>query len=317
MRRALLLAACLSSASAGPSLGCAATRATFAAPRDYASYRRWVLAEGLGEKLAAGWAYLRDHKSGEWREEVAAWFFPAEQRFWTEAGRTPGGAAAYLQYLPDGPHAEEERTFLRAWEIEQREGPLRAKKALEEARKKAEAARKALGEAVEGWTRRALSIESWREERKHLEAGTFGDAYFRAPPAPICDQDGCSKYLTFSYPVPEMTTPIDRTAVLEVRVETTAGLLTAVSLVLPKRGFVHWLEGTEGRPIDGADPAAREESITRARNRVETIVRAARGGGCTTNEADEMRLVTCGDLRVAIGTSLAGDDVIRFVNLAQ
>ncbi|MBI2393156.1 MAG: hypothetical protein HYV09_26460 [Deltaproteobacteria bacterium] len=317
MTRALMLAAGLSLAAPTlGSLGCAATRATFAAPRDYAAYRQWVLADGFGEKLAAAWAYLRVQERGEWRDEVARWFFPAEQKFWTEAGRTPGGAAAYLQYLPDGPHAEEERTFLRAWEIEQREGPLRAKKALEEARKKAEVARKALGEAVEAWTRRAIAVGSWREEQKQLEAGAFGDAYFRAPPAPICDQDGCSKYLTFTYPVPEMTTPIDRTAVLEVRVETTAGLLTAVSLVLPKRGFVQWLEGTEGRPIDGGDPSARAESITRARNRVETIVREVRGGACTTDEADEVRRITCGDLRVAIGTSLAGDDVIRIVSLA-
>ena len=96
---------------------CAWSRGTFAPPHDYHDYRTFALAEGLGPKLHAAWVYLQAHKEGEFRDEVARWFFPAEQKFWTEAGRTPGGAAAYLQHLPDGPHAEEERTFLRAWEI--------------------------------------------------------------------------------------------------------------------------------------------------------------------------------------------------------
>lgn len=296
--------------------GCAWSRGTFAAPRDYHDYRRFALTEPLGEKLGAAWTYLREHKDGEFREEVERWFFPMEQRFWSEAGRTPGGAAAYLKVMPDGPHAEEERTFLRAWEIEQREGPLRAKKALEEAKAKAEAARRALGEAIESWTRLALAIETFREERSKLEGSKFGAAYFKSGPAPVCDQDGCSKYLSFTYSVPEAETAVDHTAVLEVRVESVAGLLTGVSLVLPKRGFLNWLEGTEERHLDLTEPAVRTESVMRARNRVESIVRDVRGGGCVTDEADEFRRIVCNELRVAIGTTLAGDDMIRIVSFA-
>ncbi len=297
------------------SLGCAATRGTFAPPRDYADYRMFVLAEGMGEKLGAAWTYLRRNPDGEYKEEVAKWFFPTEAKFYDEAGRTPGGAAAYLQFLPDGPHAEEERTFLRAFEIEKREGPLRAKRALEEARKKAEAARRALGDAVESWTRRALTIETWQSDKSALEAGKFGQAYFKETPTPICDAEGCSKFFTFTYPVPEVDTALDRNAVLEVRVELTAGLLTGVTLVLPKRGFLQWLEGTEGRPIDMNDAAARSESIVRARNRIESIVREVRGGGCTTDEEETSRRVTCGDMRVTIGTTPNGDDLVRIINL--
>jgi hypothetical protein len=220
-----------------------------------------------------------------------------------------------LKFLPDGPHAEEERTFLRAFEIERIEGPKRAKKALEEAKAKAEAARKALGNAVEGWTRRALAIESWQEEKKTLEASKFGEAYFKEQPAPICDADGCSKYYTFTYAVPEVDTALDRNAVLEVRVELTAGLLTAVTFVLPKRGFLLWMEGSEERAVELNDPAMRSESIVRARNRVESIVREVRGGGCSTDEEEATRRVTCGDIRVAIGTTPNGDDVVRIINL--
>jgi len=307
MKRLLLIAVL--------TLGCAASRGTFAPSSDYADYRRFVLSEGMGEKLSAAWTYIRRHPDGEYREEVSKFFFPTEAKFYEEAGRTPGGAAAYLQFLPDGPHAEEERTFLRAFEIERVEGPLRAKRALEEARARAEASRKALGNAVESWTRKALAIESWQQEKSVLEASKFGVEYFKEPPAPICDAEGCSKFYTFTYPVPEVDTALDRNAVLEVRVELTAGLLTAVTLVLPKRGFMQWLEGSEGRAIELNDPATRSESIVRARNRIESIVREVRGGGCGTDEEETTRRVTCGDIRVAIGTTPSGDDVIRMINL--
>lgn len=296
-------------------LGCGMSRGTFAAPRDYADYREYALADNMGDKLGAAWRYLRRHPTGEFKEEIAKWFFPAEEKFFTSAGHTAGGATAYLELMPDGPHAVEARRFLDTFERERIEGPLREKRALEEARKKAEAARRALGDAVEAWTRRALAIETWKQPQAALDGSKFGDEY-KKPPPPICDEDGCSKYFTFVYPVPEVATAIDRTTVLEVRLEITAKLLTAVTLVLPKRGFVHWLEGSEGRAIDGSDAAARNESIVRARNRIESIVREVRGGGCATDEENLLRRITCGDIRVAIGTTPAGDDVVRIFSLA-
>lgn len=296
-------------------VGCAASRGTFAPPRDYAAYREFVLAESMGEKLGAAWRYIRHHHDGEYREEVTKWFFPAEERFFREAGHTAGGASAYLELMPDGPHAEESQRFLAAFEKERIEGPLRAKRELEAARKKADDARHALGEAVERWTRLALTVDSWREPRSKLEAHKLGAEYWGTSPAPICDDDGCSKYFTFLYPVPDLSTPRDRTAILEVRLEITAGLLTAVTLVLPKRGFVYWLEGSEGKPVDPADATTRNDSVIRARNRIESIVREVRGGGCTTDEEELLRRITCGDIRAAIGTTPSGDDVVRIFSL--
>ena len=307
MRRALIITLL--------TLSCAASRGTFAPPRDYADYREYVLAESMGEKLGAAWRYLRAHRDGEYRDEVSKWFFPAEERFFREAGHTAGGASAYLELMPDGPHAEESRRFLGAFEKERIEGPLRAKRELEAAKKKADDARRALGEAVEKWTRLALGVETWKEPRSKLETAKLGVEYWGSKPAPICDDDGCSKYFTYLYPVPDLATPRDRTAILEVRLETTGGLLTAVTLVLPKRGFVYWLEGTEGKPVDPGDTATRNESVVRARNRVESIVREVRSGGCTTDEEELLRRITCGDLRAAIGTTPAGDDVVRIFSL--
>jgi hypothetical protein len=269
----------------------------------------------MREKLRPAWSYIRSHPRGEYRGEVETWFFPNEERLYAEMGRTPAGAAAYLEILPDGPHAKETKTFLDDYEREERERPLRREYILEAARKKARAQRHALGDSVESWTRRALAIESFRQERKVLEASTFGAAYFNDPPAPICDDDGCSKYFTFVYAVPDQTTAIDRTVVLEVRVETTAGLVTAITLVLPKRGFTYWLEGSEERAVSANNPDDRTESIVRARNRIESIVREVRGGGCNTDEEEVTRRVTCGSVRVAVSTTPSGDDTVRIIDL--
>src|SRR5262249_4259955 len=151
----------------------------------------------MGEKMAAGWRYLRDHPHGVYSEEVALWFYPTEERFWKEAGRTPGGASAYLELMPDGPHAQDERTVLRAWEEEKREGPLKAARALEAARKKAETARRALGDAVEDWTKSASSVPAFRVPLADFKTTEFGKRYFADAP-PVCDPEGCSKFLSFT-----------------------------------------------------------------------------------------------------------------------
>lgn len=304
-------------AAFGALVACAPLRGTFAPSRDYADYREYRLAQAHGERLGAAWRYLRDHPRGEFNDEVARWFYPEEARFWNEAGRTPGGAAAYLELMPDGPHAEAERTFLRAFEIEKREGPLRTQRALEAARKKAEAARRALGDAVELWTKRATHVdEAFRQPLSVLHKTELGK-FYDADPYPVCDAEGCSKFLSFTYAVPDVQTPLDRTVVLDVRVELTAGLVTGIALVLPKRGFTWWLEGAEGRNVDPADETTRTEAIALAKNRVEKVVRAARGGDCTTTEADAVRTILCGDLRVTVGTTPTGDDVVHIVSLGQ
>ncbi len=293
---------------------CATFRGTFAAPRDYAEYRAFRLAETTPDKLARAWRYLQAHPEGEWRAEVEQWFWPEERALRADSTRTPRGAARYLDALPDGPHADAARAYLATVEKEQREGPEKRQRALEAARKRAEAARRAPGEAIEAWARRAAQVQPFREPRAALDATPFGEAY-AGDPAPVCDDDGCSKFLSFTYPVPEAEPPLDRTVVVDVRVELTAGVVTAIARVLPKRGFLWWLEGSEAREVDPNDASTRAEAVARARNRVETVVRDAVGGECTTTEADEARVLACGALRVTISTAPDGRDVVRFVRL--
>ncbi len=293
---------------------CGSLRTIVASPHDYDDYKRFRYAENVGEKLSAGWIYLRTHPRGAFFEEVSAWFHPTEARFYAAAGRTAGGAQAYLDLMPDGPHAEEERTFLRAIEIEKREAPLRAQRAIEAAQKKATAARRALGEAVELWAKRAAKVDTYGQPRAALKGSAFSTPY-EADPYPICDEEGCSKFVPFTYAVPDAETPADRTVILEIRVEITAGVLTAITLVLPQHGFNWWLEGSEGKGIEPIEQHTRNEANLRARNRIESVVREVRGDGCATTEADEGRILACGDLRIAIGTRPSGDDIVRFVSV--
>ena len=299
-------------------LACGATQLVVSGPSDYDAYRRYRLAQTLDDRLAAGWIYLRDEPEGAFRGEVLRWFGPAETRFFNEAGRTPGGASAYLKLMPDGPHAEEEATFLRAFEREKIEGPLREQRALEAARKKAETARKAAGEAIELWTRRALAITAWREPLESFRKVDKGiaDALDETPTAK-CDADACTKTLYFTYPVPDASPPTDRVVPVVVRLDLASGAVVSMSIVAPKGGFTWWLEGVEARPIDPFDATARSEAIMRAKNRIETLAREALGGTCATTEEETVRTLVCGNIRVTIEATPSGDDVVRVVGLPK
>ena len=312
------LRALLSTSLAVGLLACSAARPIVSGPSDYDAYRRYRLAETLDERLAAGWVYLRDEPEGSFRGEVLRWFGPAEARFFAEAGRTPGGASAYLKLMPDGPHAEEEATFLRAFEREKIEGPLREQRALEAARKKAETARKAAGEAIELWTRRALAITAWREPLESFRKTDKGvaDALDETPKA-TCDAEACAKTLYFTYPVPEASPPSDRVVPVVVRLDLASGAVVSMSIVAPKGGFTWWLEGVEARPIDAFDSSARSEAVMRAKNRIETLTREALGGTCATTEEPTLRTLVCGNVRVTVEATPSGDDVVRVVGLPR
>jgi hypothetical protein len=310
---ALLLAPLLAAAT----VDCAALRPVVIAPSDWEAYRRWRLASSHDERLRTAWNYLRDEQSGAYRLEVLRWFGPAEARFFEEAGRTPGGASAYLQLMPDGPHAEEERTFLRAFEREKIESKGREERELAEARRRTEVARKAVGEAIETWTRRALGVAAWGvpvETFLAVEA-PFAQALAEAPKA-TCGPSSCSKTLYLRYPIPDASPAEDRVVPVVVRLVADSGAVTAIEIVAPKGGFTWWMEGAEARGLDEFDAVARGEAIARAKNRVELVVRdVKKTAACTTAEAPEERVVDCGAVRVVIVASPNGDDVVRVVGV--
>jgi hypothetical protein len=298
-------------ALAASSFGCATT---LARPADYVAYRQYRLSSTYEARLAAAWAYLRDEPHGAFRAEIEAWFVPEERRYFEVAGRSPGAAAAYLQILPDGPHADDERAWLRAWEKQKAEEPLRQKQALEAAKRRAEKAQRAMGEAIERWTRLAVAIEHWGEPLAQLDEA-FLLPFREEAPLPSCDLERCRKRMSFTYPVPDATTARDRTVVVEVSIELAGGRVQTIEIRAPKHGFDWWLEGTEARGVEPIDAEMRTLAITRAENRVEAVVRGVRGS-CTTQEAPIARVVDCGPVWVVVEPSReAGEDVVRVVGL--
>jgi hypothetical protein len=73
---------------------------------DYASYRRTRLATTLEQRLGASERYLRDYPEGDYRDEVRAWFKPAEKHYFKLAWNNLPRLRAYLDAMPRGPHAE-------------------------------------------------------------------------------------------------------------------------------------------------------------------------------------------------------------------
>jgi hypothetical protein len=288
--------------------------ATLARPADFAGYRRYRLATKYETRLAAAWAYLRDQPRGEYRAEIEAWFVPEERRYFEVAGRSPGAAAAYLQILPDGPHADDERAWLSAWEKQRAEEPMRRRQALEDAQRRAEAAQRALGEAIERWTKLSAGITRWGEPLAQLDEA-FLVPFREEAPLPTCDVERCRKHFAFTYPVPDATTARDRTVVLDVSIELSSGRAQTVELRAPRHGFDWWLEGAEARGVDPVNDEMRTLAVTRAKNRVEAVAREVRHD-CTTQDSPTARIVDCGPVWFVIEPSRdGGDDVVRVVGL--
>jgi hypothetical protein len=311
--RARLLALALASVALCAS-GCAAT---FARPADFDAYRRYRTAPSYEARLHEAWAYLKSEPRGRFRAEVEAWFVPEERRWFEVAGRSPGAATAYLATLPDGPHADEERAWLRAWEKQRDEEPLRRRQALEEAQRRAEQARRALGDTIERWTERALTITRWGEPLGSVEE-SFVLPWREEAPLPVCEGERCRKHYAFTYAVPDATTARDRTVTLDVEAELAGPRLQVIELRAHRRGFDWWLEGSEARGVDPINGEIRAEAVTRAKDRIEALTRKALGR-CTTQEGERARVVDCGAVWVVIDPAPPeaenGDDVVRIVGL--
>jgi len=85
-----------------------------ASPGDYASYRATRTAADLDERMRAVRLYLERHPEGAFASEVSSFYERAEPLYFEARKSTIAGLRAYLEALPDGPHAEEARTRLSA-----------------------------------------------------------------------------------------------------------------------------------------------------------------------------------------------------------
>lgn len=102
-------------------IGCGAVGKPFvAAPSDFASYRATRVAKSLDEKMAAAARYLEEHPEGDFVSEVSNFFEAGEPLYFEARKGSEAGLSAYLEALPNGPHAAEARERIRVFERRER-----------------------------------------------------------------------------------------------------------------------------------------------------------------------------------------------------
>jgi hypothetical protein len=146
-----LVAACVSLATSSCSW-------VSASPYDYADYRTIRVGKTQDQRLSAAAKYLRDRPDGAYARSAREYFDRHEPQYFAERQKSPAGLAAYLETLPNGPHAVEARSRLQAIrEQASRPDPLLvAAAATRERLERAAAGRQAAQESLETWLSRLV-----------------------------------------------------------------------------------------------------------------------------------------------------------------
>jgi len=260
-RAALLLATALFG-------GCAAAHQMTASSDDYALYRSANTAPSVERKLALSWQYLRSMPQGRFRREVRTWFVAAEARYFARAQSSPAKLEAYLQALPNGPHAEQAAERLAELVLSERYERRREERLLEEAHdveeRLADAAtmRDAFARTTRDWVTRLVAIESWGQPTTELHHETI--YHFRlTEPEGRCGASRCIKALGMHYAIPEQKRLVPRQAVFDVQFDLAQGGVIAARITGPEL-FSRLGEALGLAPVPPNDPQARAEAIARA-----------------------------------------------------
>jgi len=248
-------------------LGCASTARVTGDFGEYAAYRRTRLAPTVEERLGASDRYLREYPRGDYRDEVRAWFKPAEKRYFKLAWNNLPRLRAYLDAMPNGPHAEAVAERIDALEArrtfaERRDARMLAYASGIEAR---------LDAAAEG--RRELVREFGTLARSMAKTRSFGEPTseldselllrFRVrQPSGTCSGERCAKTFSFAYAVPEHKNLVDRTALATLEITLDHGLVRKLTLSGPEL-LTRVAEAVELNAISDS-PQARAEAIGHA-----------------------------------------------------
>jgi len=248
-------------------LGCASTARVTGDFGEYAAYRRTRLAPTLEERLGASDRYLRDYPRGDYRDEVRAWFKPAEKRYFTLAWNNLPRLRAYLDAMPKGPHAEAVAERIEALEArrtfaDRRDARMLAYASGIEARLDAAAAgRRELLREVGALARAMAKTRSFGEPTSELDSELLLRFRVRQPSG-TCAGDRCTKQFSFAYAVPEHKNLVDRTATATLEIQLEHGLVRRLTLWGPEL-LTRVAEAVEVSAVSDS-PQARAEAIGHA-----------------------------------------------------
>jgi hypothetical protein len=257
-------------------LGCSSTFT--AEPADYALYRKTRIAKTSEARLAASHRYLKEQPAGQWREEVKAWFDQAEPLYYQRAQRSQKELQAYLDTLPDGPHARMVSDRILELTLAERAAQRRSDTAVEEAKaitarlEDADLLRREVVQSVARWSGLLSGITTWGQPTSEL-GSNFIYRFRLEEPKARCDESRCTKSISLSYAVPETKKLRARKAIYDVELELYRGGVIRAKMMGPEL-FSRAGEASEVRAVSPADPQARAEAIARSVQIVENALDA-------------------------------------------
>jgi hypothetical protein len=312
---AVLLAAL--AALAALSGGCASFDAAIASPREAAAWRATRVAPSAEARLAAASRYLAEYPQGRFRERVRAFLGEVEPLFWQARRESAAGLRAYLDALPDGPHAAEARDRLALFQrrVHDAEAERLAARALAtEARLEAQArARRAAIDTFTGWVATAAAFDGWGSPLDPASLGGLlrGDAA-------RCTEAACRRTVSIPYAVVAAGQTTELEATLELAAELDGGSVRRIVVAGPEL-FTRLYEAGEDRLAPDHERAARfaAELVAGAVEARLPAERCAAPSGASGGAAAPVRACDGRRVEVIAGAAPGDDDRVVVEPLAR
>jgi hypothetical protein len=314
-RFALLAIVLLTACAQGP-----VRRQVTSEPEDWFHYRRFRGAATLEEKLTAAWAYLKEQPHGRFRGEVRSWFLAAERDYRAVAEHRPTLLERYLIALPDAPNRSLVADRLAELQLSREQQRRRERRFSEQAREfeeqlaQAETLRRELLDSFSGWVRRLAEIPKWGVPVAALGSG-MDRWYASEAPLPKCNDERCSKALSWAYAVPDQRRLVARRAVYDVVLALREGMVVRASLAGPQL-FDRLSEASQLSAVAPSDALARAEAIGRVVQLTQAALEPALPAAVCAKEALGRVVLhrECRGLRVRViaAETASEDDVVEF-----
>lgn len=249
-----------------------ASCATVISSNEYSLYRAYRYESGGAERLAAGGRYLQDYPQGRYAPDVQRDVFGAEEEFWGTHRSDASGLNEYLAAFPRGPHAEEARQRLEAFEQRRQQEEEERRRTAEQDRARREEELRTSNARARMWARVTFSkwmrvfggLHAWGQGMGPIvQANPDFAAQFENDP-PQCRASHCRKnYLTdFSIPIPGRTAASRRINFTLDMVRTgRERLVNQVMLVVHERGLTRWWESENQQIVEDSNAEARETAV--------------------------------------------------------
>ncbi|HEY0466904.1 MAG TPA: hypothetical protein VGC79_22020 [Polyangiaceae bacterium] len=256
-------------------LSCASTARITGDFTEYRSYRQYRVSTTLEARLGAAERYLRTYPSGDYREQVRAWYVPTEKRYFKLSWDSLPRLRAYLDEMPHGPHSE--AVAERITELESRRvfADRREQRMLSHAQdietRLARAAdqRRGFVHEFSRLTELLAATRSFNEPTSELAPELLVRLRER-PPQLHCEGDQCQKVFSFNYAVPEDRALTERAIDVNLQIRLERGLVQELSLSGPEL-LTRLAEAISVRAVPPFNPQASAEALGQALE----IVRAA------------------------------------------